>query len=124
MNIAKELERISSKKKPILHIIFKGISSSTKDLDTLLSMIIGPHVLTYRWSIEEEVSERTRHYAREEVFDLENELFNLAKAELRSDELAKLVLEILEITKSDMLEHAKIERLVKLINTKLLGDIK
>jgi len=123
-NIAKELKKISSKKKPILHMVFKGASSSTRDLDTLLSMVIGPHVLTYRWSIEEEMNEKARYYVKEEIFDLENILFNLARAELKSDELAKLVLEILEITKSDMLEHAKIERLVKLINTKLLRDVK
>jgi len=123
VNIAKELRKLGSRKKPILHITFKDSKSSIKDLDTLLSMMIGPHVLTYRWSIEEETSREIEPHIKEEVFSLEDELLNLARAELKSDELAKLVLEILEITKSNIVEHAKIERLIKLINTKLLGEV-
>jgi len=117
--IAESLSKFS--KKPVLHIVFKGSELSVKNIESLLSLLIGPHVLTCRWSVEE-VTESMKKKPTEHSFDLDTELYNLVRKEMKDDKLAQLVLEILDIVRSDTSEQHKILQLTKLIDRKLIGE--
>jgi len=100
--LAKQVRNLS--KKPVVHIKVTGKDVDSKNVANVLSRLTNL-VLHYRWDIIDESSQ----YAvlEERPGDIESELFELAKKELGSEEVARFAInELLPVLESGNTEDA------------------